>query len=102
MKKDILDLLTEEQLDVIEGAAYEMLHKHGYAVEGARKDKRVRTRLKNALQRRGHELEYLFVPCDERGVFRLYFTLRGIDGDVIDRTKTFRLVLGGEKKEEQK
>jgi hypothetical protein len=103
MKKDILDLLPEEQLSVIEGDAYAMLHRHGYAVKGARKDGRVRTRLKNALQRRGHELVYSFAPFEERGVFRLVFVLRAIGGDEIDRTKTFRLVLGGaegEKKEE--
>jgi hypothetical protein len=100
MKKDILDLLTDEQLAVIEGAAYAMLHKHGYPVKGARKDGRVRARLKNALQRRGHELVYSCAPCSERGVYRLSFALRGIEGEEIDKTKTFRLVFGGEKKEE--
>lgn len=100
MKKDILDLLTEEQLAVIEGDAYAMLHKHGYPVKGARKDGRVRTRLKNAIQRRGEELVYSCTPCADRGVYKLVFVLRAIGGDEIDRTKTFRLVLGGEKKEE--
>ena len=53
---DLLDLLPEKELETIERAAYDMLHKHGYPVKGARKDGRVRRRLKNALQRRGHEL----------------------------------------------
>ena len=97
--KDILDLLTDEQLAVIEGAAYAMLHKHGYPVKGARKDGRVRSRLKNALQRRGHELVYSCTPYAERGVYRLVFVLRAIGGDEIDRTKTFRLVFGGESKQ---
>ena len=98
--KDILDLLPERELDIIERAAYEMLHKHGYPVKGARKDGRVRTRLKNALQRRGEELVYSCAPCDERGAYRLVFALRAIGGDEIDRTKTFRVIFGGEKKEE--
>lgn len=77
-----------------------LLHRHGYPVKGARKDGRVRNRLKNALQRRGHELVYSCAPCDERGVYKLVFALRAIGGDEIDRTKTYRLVFGGEKKEE--
>lgn len=95
MKKDILDLLTEEQLAVIEGDAYAMLHKHGYNVRGARKDGRVRTRLRRALERRGHELVYLCAEGEERGVYKIVFVLRAIDGETIDRTKTFRLVFGG-------
>ena len=73
MKKDFLDLLTEEQIAVIEGDAYAMLHRHGYAVKGARKDGRVRTRLKNALQRRGEESVYSCTTCNECGVYKLVF-----------------------------
>ncbi len=97
MQKDILDLLPEKELAVIEQAGYDLLHKHGYNVRGARKDGRVRTRLKRALERRGHELVYSCTQGDERGVWKIFFALRAIGGDVIDRTKTFRVVLGGRK-----
>jgi hypothetical protein len=98
--KDILDLLPEKELSIIEQAAYDLLHKHGYNVRGARKDGRVRARLKRALERRGHELVYLCAEGEERGVYKLSFALRAIDGDVIDRSKTFRVVFGGRNHED--
>lgn len=101
MPKDILDLLPEKELAIIEQAAYDLLHKHGYNVRGARKDGRVRTRLRRALERRGHELVYLCAEGEERGVYKLSFALRAIGGETIDRTKTFRLIFGGEKYENE-
>ena len=94
-------MLPERELAIIEQAGYDLLHKHGYNVRGARKDGRVRTRLGRALERRKHELVYLCAEGEERGVYKLAFVLRAIGGDEIDRTKTFRIVFGGEKKEDE-
>ena len=90
--KDILDLLPEKELAIIENAGYALLHKHGYKVRGARRDGRVRARIKRALKRRGHELGYSCRKGEENGEWRICFVLRRIDGEVIDRTKLFRII----------
>lgn len=101
MLKDILDLLPEKELAIIERAGYELLHKHGYNVRGARRDGRVRARIKRALERRGHALGYSCHRGDKPGEWRIFFALRKVGGDVIDKTKTFRLVFGSGKETKQ-
>ena len=96
---NILDILPERELGIIEREGYLLLHKHGYKVKGARRCGRVRTRLKRALRARGQSFVYLQRQCEERGVWKIAFALMHIDGTEIDRTKTFRIVLGGGKSE---
>ena len=91
---DILDILPEKQLAEIERAGYDLLHRHGYKVKGARRDGRVVCRLRRAMERRGHLLVHSCRKGEEEGVYKLSFALCDTNGNVIGRTKTFRLIFG--------
>ena len=91
--KDILDVLPERELAAVENAGYALLHRHGYRVKGARRDGRVRARIKRDLARRGHRLGYS-VRQTEENAWKLVFILRGADGSELGRSQCFLLTFG--------
>lgn len=93
MIKDILDVLPERELAAVESAGYALLHRHGYRVKGARRNGRVRARIRRDLARRGHRLGYS-VRQTEENAWKLVFILRGADGRDIGRSPVFLLKFG--------
>ena len=94
MIRDILDVLPEKELAAVESAGYALLHRHGYRVKGARRDGRVRARIRRDLARRGHRFGYS-VRRTEGNAWKLFFILRGADGRDIGRSPVFLLKFGG-------
>lgn len=92
--KDILDLLPERELLMVERAGYELLHRHGYRVKGARRCGRVRARIKRALVRRGHAFGYSCRPGDAPGEWRIFFILRDTAGELVGKSRGFRIQFG--------
>ncbi len=55
---DIFDVIPSEVYAAIDKLGYSFLSEQGYNTEGAQESDEVRTKLKNAIRKRGEELRY--------------------------------------------
>ena len=77
MKKeiDIFDLLPPEANKAIDKLGYSFLNSQGYNVTGATKSYKRRSRLKDALKKRGQELRYRSTIDKEQKSILVWFEL---------------------------
>ena len=91
-ERDVLDMLTPEQVAVIDSHGYSFLAEHGYNVKGVERSAKKRRKLKAALRAKSQTLEYALYNGAVQGVMTLIFYLKGADGEVLGRSSGIKLV----------
>lgn len=94
---DIFDVIPSEVYAAIDKLGYSFLSEQGYDTEGAQESDELRTKLKNAIKKRGEELRYFGAVDKDSGAILVWFELyKGSERKAVSQGLKFIPKLGGE------
>lgn len=94
---DIFDILPAEAFAEIDKLGYAFLSEQGYNTEGAQESDELRTKLKNAIKKRGEELRYFGAVDKDSGAILVWFELyKGSERKAVSQGLKFIPKPGGE------
>lgn len=94
---DIFDILPAEVFAEIDKLGYTFLSEQGYGTEGAQESDELRTKLKNAIKKRGEELRYFGAVDKDSGAILVWFELyKGSERKAVSQGLKFIPKPGGE------
>lgn len=94
---DIFDVIPCEVYAAIDKLGYSFLSEQGYDTEGAQESDELRTKLKNAIKKRGEELRYFGAVDKDSGAILVWFELyKGSERKAVSQGLKFIPKPGGE------